>query len=207
MKEIDPKETKRALAFDLWMKAPMPMVTLFKTLDVTNLIKVSHKSGYKFNMLMCYLIGKAASKTDEFYMLPVHDKMVQYDNLAINTVVKTKDGGISTCDVPFFSDLKEFNEDYLKLTKEVSDTCKEHNLGEGHMVIGTSSLVQYDIEGAVNIYAGFYNNPFIIWGRYKKKLFKTTLFLSFQFHHTQMDGAEAAGFLEDLQMEIKNLKG
>ena len=71
MKEIDPKQTKRAAAFDLWMNAPMPMVTFFKTLDVTNLIKLSRKYGYKFNMLMCWCIGKAASQVEEFYLLPV----------------------------------------------------------------------------------------------------------------------------------------
>ena len=41
MKEIDPKSTSRALAFELWMKAPMPMVTLIKTLDVTALVRMS----------------------------------------------------------------------------------------------------------------------------------------------------------------------
>lgn len=30
MREINPKETTRAYAFELWMKAPMPMVTFFK---------------------------------------------------------------------------------------------------------------------------------------------------------------------------------
>ena len=35
MREIDPAQTRRAAAFQLWMSAPMPMVTLFKTLDVT----------------------------------------------------------------------------------------------------------------------------------------------------------------------------
>ena len=30
--EINPKETSRAMAFELWMKSPMPMVTLTKTL-------------------------------------------------------------------------------------------------------------------------------------------------------------------------------
>lgn len=29
VKEINPKETTRATAFDLWMKAPNPMVTFF----------------------------------------------------------------------------------------------------------------------------------------------------------------------------------
>ena len=36
MREINPKETTRAYAFELWMKAPMPMVTFFKILDVSN---------------------------------------------------------------------------------------------------------------------------------------------------------------------------
>ena len=63
-KEIDPKQTKRAPAFELWMKAPMPMVTLFKTLDVTRLVRVSRKSGCKFHMLMCWCIGKAAARRE-----------------------------------------------------------------------------------------------------------------------------------------------
>ena len=37
-KEIDPKDSSRATAYKLWMKAPNPMVTFFKTLDVTNLL-------------------------------------------------------------------------------------------------------------------------------------------------------------------------
>lgn len=202
VKEIDPKQTKRAMAFEMWMKAPMPMVTLFKTLDVTHLIKMSRKYGYKFNMLMCWCIGKAATQTGEFYMLPVGDKMMQYDRIAVNTVVTTKDGDINTCDVPFSDDLEQFNRDYLYLTGKVHDTCDAYDLGEDYMVIGTSVLAGYDIDGAVNIYAGFYNNPFMIWGKYRKRFFKTTLPVSFQFHHTQMDGVPAAQFLECLQRVI-----
>ena len=40
--EIDPKNTSRAQAFELWMKSPMPMVTLVKTLDVTRLNAVQY---------------------------------------------------------------------------------------------------------------------------------------------------------------------
>ena len=43
--EINPKETSRAVAFELWMKSPMPMVTLTKTFDVTQLRKVSRWRG------------------------------------------------------------------------------------------------------------------------------------------------------------------
>ena len=53
MKEVNPNETSRKYAFEMWMNAPMPMVTLFKTLNVSRLVKISRKRGVKFNMLMC----------------------------------------------------------------------------------------------------------------------------------------------------------
>lgn len=198
MRSADPAQTGRAEAFALWMKAPMPMVTLFKTLDVTPLTRQSRK----FNMLMCWCVGRAASRVEQFYLLPVGDGMTEYDRLAVSTVVDLGNGEISTCDVPFSPDPERFEADYLRLTALVRDSRRPHDL-EDHMVIGTSALVQTEIDGAVNIYAGCYNNPFLIWGRYRKKWFKTLLPVSFQFHHTQMDGAHAARFLELLQEEIR----
>ena len=126
MKEINPDDTSRAEAFRLWMNAPMPMVTLFKTLDVMN------------------------------------------------------------------------------LTSQVAQSCTNHDITDS-MVIGTSALVRYDIDGAVGMYSGIFNNPFMIWGRYRRHLWKRTLTVSFQFHHTQMDGAHAAKFLDRLQKEIEGL--
>ncbi len=201
MKEIDPKNTTRAYAFDMWMKAPMPMVTLFKTLDVTRLLKVSRKRRLKFNMLMCWCIGRAASQVKEFQMLPVDGKLIEYDSIAVNTIVANRQGEVSSCDVPFSDDLATFNSDYLRLTRQVAETCENHDLTES-MVIGTSALAQYHIDGAVGMYSGIFNNPFLIWGRYRNRMFKTTLMVSFQFHHTQMDGAHAARFLDLLQHEI-----
>ena len=154
---------------------------------------------------MGYCIGKAASKVKEFYMLPVGDKLIQYDSIAVNTIVANSQGEVSSCDVPFSDDLAQFNEDYLRLTKEVATTCINHDLIDS-MVIGTSAMAQYDIDGAVGMYAGVFNNPFMIWGKYRKSFLKTTLMVSFQFHHTQMDGAHAARFLDGIQNEINNLK-
>ena len=94
MKEVNPEETTRAYAFEMWMNAPMPMVTLFKTLDVTNLARTSKRKGMKFNMLMCWCIGKAASGIKEFYMLPVGDKLVQYGSIAVNTIIANREGEV-----------------------------------------------------------------------------------------------------------------
>ena len=52
--EVNPQDTNRAEAFELWMSSPMPMVTLTKTFDVSNLIKVSRRLGVKFNALLCW---------------------------------------------------------------------------------------------------------------------------------------------------------
>ena len=205
MKEVDPKSTSRALAFALWMKAPMPMVTLMKTLDVTPLVRLSRKRNLKFNMLLCWCIGTAAEQTEEFYLLPVGDKLMRYDRLAVNTVVTTRDGGIATCDIPVSADLEQFNRDYLTLTSQVHESGESFELGEDYMVIGTSALAGYEIDGALNIYAGCYNTPFLIWGKYRKKWLRATLPVSFQFHHTQMDGIPAAEFLERLQRKIRQL--
>ena len=205
-KEIQLKDTTRAMAYELWMKAPNPMVTFFKTLDVTNLIKISKRKQMKFNMLLDYCIGKAAVNVKEFYVLPVGDKLIQYDTIAVNTIVKNRDGEVNSCDILYVEDLNKYNNEYLEYTSWVAENCQDRDLSNDSMVIGTSAIIDTEIDGAVGMNSGIFNNPFIIWGRYKKKWFKYYLTLSFQFHHTQMDGAHAGRFLENLQKEINILK-
>ena len=202
---IDPKTTTRAEAYTLWMSAPNPMVTFFKTLDVTSLVQFSRKRGLKFNMLLCWCIGRAASEIKEFYTLPVGHELLQYDSIAVNTIVKNETGEVSSCDVPFSADLAQFGADYLRLTRAVAESWKNHDLADS-MVIGTSAIVDTEIDGAVGMNSGIFNNPFLIWGKYHKGLFRTTLKLSFQFHHTQMDGAHAGRFLRLLQENIFELR-
>lgn len=197
------KESSRAEAFRLWMSSPMPMVTLVKTLDVSRLVKVGKKSGMKFTTLMCWCIGKAASQIEEFYILPENGKLFQYDRLAVNVIVENSKGGINSCDIPFTDDLQQFHRDYIELTTTAAKECKSSFL-EDHMVIGTSAMIQTELDCIVNQYTDKFSNPMVMWGKYRKGLLKTTLPVSFQFHHVQMDGGHAARFLQLLQDEIKN---
>lgn len=182
------------------------MVTFFKTVDVTNLVKLSKKKHLKFNMLLDYCIGKAAISISQFYILPIGNKLFEYDSLAINTIVKNKNDEVSSCDLHFSADLNFFNQEYLKYTSEVSETCIDRDLSDENMVIGTSAIIDTEIDGAVGMNSGIFNNPFMIWGRYRKHLFRYFLPISFQFHHTQMDGAHAGKFLCRLQNEIESMK-
>ena len=202
--EINPTDTNRAVAFELWMKSPMPMVTLTKTFDVTRLYKVSRRRGLKFNMLLCWCIGKAASPIEEFYMLPQNGKLYKYDRLAVNVIVNNCNGGINSCDVPYCDDLEKFNRDYTALTQSASSSCQSTFVDDA-MVIGTSGMTATELDSIVNQYTDQFCNPMVMWGKYRKHWFKITLPISFQFHHAQMDGGHAAHFLEELQHVIKSI--
>ncbi len=202
--EVNPKNTSRAQAFDLWMKSPMPMVTLTKTFDVTRLYKMSRRRGLKFNMLLCWCIGKAASRVEEFYLLPEQGKLYKYDRLAINVIVSNKDGGISSCDIPFTDEMEQFGQDYTTLTQSASTSCQSSFVDDA-MVIGTSAMIETELDCIVNQYTDQFCNPMVFWGRYRKGWLKITLPISFQFHHVQMDGGQAARFLEELQKTINSL--
>lgn len=204
-REVKPEDTTRAEAFRLWINAPNPMVTFFKTLDVTHLVRISKKKRLKFNMLLDWCVGKSAADIKEFYLLPVGKKLMQYGGIAVNTIVGNKKGGINSCDIPYSNDLETFNHDYLKYTAQAAESCQDFDLSAENMVIGTSAIVETEIDGVVGMNSGIYNNPFLIWGRYRKRFFRYTLPVSFQFHHTQMDGAHAGKFLENLQKEINGM--
>ena len=202
--EVNPKDTIRGEAFGLWMSSPMPMVTLTKTFDVGRVVKVSKKLGVGFNVLLCWCIAKAASQMEVFYLLPEGEKLFRYDSLAINVIVKNSRGGINSCDIPFEGDMKQFVEKYKDLTIKVSEECKSSFL-EDYMIIGTSAMIQTELDCIVNQYTDKFCNPMVMWGKYRKGLFSVKLPISFQFHHVQMDGGDGACFLDLLQKEINRL--
>ena len=202
--EVNPQDTSRAEAFTLWITSPMPMVTLTKTFDVTKVLKASRKRGDKFNALLCWCIGKAASEMNEFYLLPEGDRLFKYDRIAVNVIVENCNGGLNSCDIPFSADIKQFVDHYNTLTAQSVSECKSSFL-EDYMVVGTSAVVSTELDCIVNQYTDKFSNPMVMWGKYRKRWFRTTLPISFQFHHVQMDGGHGARFLEQLQQEINHL--
>jgi chloramphenicol O-acetyltransferase type A len=202
--EINPNDTSRANAFSMWMTSPMPMVTLVKTFDVGRIIRRSKQLNVKFNALLCWCIAKAASKIKEFYLLPEQGVLYKYDRIAVNVIVNNKEGGINSCDIPFEDDFQKFVQSYDTLTSQAAENCKSVFL-EGYMIIGTSAMIQTELDCIVNQYTDKFCNPMVMWGKYRRSWLKSTMSISFQFHHVQMDGGHAASFLEQLQKEISML--
>ena len=203
-REIDPKNTKRSQAFELWMTSPMPMVTLTKSFNVTRVLNASKRSGIKFNALLCWCIGKAASGIDEFYTLPEQGKLFKYDSIAINVIVNNCKGGINSCDIAYTDDREEFAREYNLLTAQAAAECRSSFL-EDCMIVGTSAMIETELDCIVNQYTDKFCNPMVMWGKYRRNWLNVTLPISFQFHHVQMDGGHGAAFLERLQKEINSL--
>ena len=74
------------------------------------------------------------------------------------------------------------------------------------MVVGTSAMIGTELDSIVNQNTDKFYNPMLMLGSFRRGFFRTTLPISFQFHHAQMDGGEAAGFLELLQATIRFLQ-
>lgn len=202
--EVNIEETTRAEAFSLWMTSPMPMVTLTKTFNVNKLLKASKRRGVKFNALLCWCIGKAASKINEFYILPEKEKLFKYDSIAINVIVNNCKGGINSCDIAYTDDVEQFVREYNLLTEQVASQCKSSFI-EDSMIVGTSAMIQTELDCIVNQYTDKFCNPMVMWGKYRRNWLTTTLPISFQFHHVQMDGGDGAYFLDQLQQVINEL--
>ena len=203
-REVNFEETTRAEAFSLWMTSPMPMVTLTKTFNVTKVLRASKRRGIKFNALLCWCIGKAASNIKEFYILPEKGKLFEYDSIAINVIVRNSKGGINSCDIAYTEDAEQFAGEYNQLTAQVAMQCKSSFI-EDSMIVGTSAMIETELDSIVNQYTDKFCNPMVMWGRYRRNWFSVTLPVSFQFHHVQMDGGHGARFLEQLQQVINEL--
>lgn len=206
MKIVNPAQTGRWQAFQLWNKAPMPMCTLIKTFDISSLVQTGRSRQIKLNALLLWCIGRAASEMEEFFLLPVDGCLAQYDHLALSTVLLCQNGTIQTCDIPYHSQFSDFYNAYLQATKRVVGTAVGIDLSHEYMVIGTSALVNCEIDGAVNMYSGLFNNPFLIWGKYRDVEGRQSLSISFQFHHVQFDGLQAGAFLNRLEKILKTFE-
>ena len=186
--EINPQETTRATAFELWMSSPMPMVTLVKTLDVSHMIKYCRRNHLSFNMMMCWCIGKAASQIPEFFSLPQDDKMYRFSRLAIGPVVANSEGGINYCDIPYSDSIQQFSADYRSICSKAAAMCENICLDKEMMVIGTSAMIETELDCIATLPDGLIH---------KKRNVAVFLFLM-----TETDGLWGSGYYPIIGMAI-----
>ena len=122
------------------MQAPMPMVTLYEDPWMCGASVPEPEAGLQIQYAPVLVYRKRRPRSMEDFYLASGGRQAhairppgrQYGEVA------TRDGGIATCDIPVSADLKQFNQDYLKLTEQVRESGESYELGEEYMVIGTS---------------------------------------------------------------------
>lgn len=71
-----------------------------------------------------------------------------YNHIAVNTIVKNRKGEVSSCDIAYDPELKVYNRQYLKYTHRAARDCRDQDLSQNYMVIGTSAIIDTDMDGA-----------------------------------------------------------
>ncbi len=98
--------------------APMPMVTIFRTVDITNLGHLKEK-GHSAEHAAVLLYRRGGIACEEFYLLPAETKMLEYERIGVNVIIANQNGGINSCDIPFTSDLDSLTPLIKRLTAQV----------------------------------------------------------------------------------------
>lgn len=201
--ELSPIGTTRESTYEDFKESACPTIMLSKVFDITRVVRYAKRNGMKLNMLLCWIIGKAASYIKEFYTLYDNHKLHQYDSLSLNVVVDAKDA-IFLCDVPFNDSLTQFAADYNRICSATISERRNH-LSDDHARIGTSAVIQTELSFITGGYNEKYTNPFLTWSRYHKGWFKTTLAITTRVHHIQMDGGHCGRLMANMEKIMKEL--
>lgn len=62
-------------------------------------------------------------------------ELPHYDSLAVSAIVKNRRGQVRSCDRPFVPDPTRFYRDYPHLTREVAESCQNHDLPESMVIV------------------------------------------------------------------------
>lgn len=206
MEEMNPLQTGRKSAFEDFRDCACPTIVATKKFDVTNLVSFSKEHNMKFNMLLCYLMAKSAQAIDAFLVQYRPYKLYRYDRICVNIVVNDDEDNVYLCDVPYTESLNEFASEYDRITI-ATKTGRCNYLLDDYSRLGTSAVVQTEMESISGGYNDKYTNPFLTWARYHKEKDGTiTLPISLRVHHIQMDGIHVGRFLASLEQEIQSLK-
>lgn len=201
---VDLEKSSRKYAYDKFINAANPMMTMTSKVDITRLYKLS-KKGLKLNCLLLYSILKAAQRNENFYYELKDKKLVKFDKLSTNVVIYGEDDNLYYVSIPDCEDYLTFEKIYSDLVSEYKKKCCHYYLDDSAL-LATSAVINSTFESIVCGYTEDFLSNFFTWGKYEKKLNKVTLNISFRFHHALMDGRDVGEFFSNLNKFIASLK-
>ena len=201
---VDVEKSSRKKAYDKFINAKNPMMTMTSKVDITRLYKLS-KKGFKLNCLLMYAIIKAAEKNENFYYELKGKQLVKFDKLSSNVVIYGDDGELYYVTIPDCQNYLLFEKTYVELVEKCKKECSHYYLSDAAL-LGTSAVVNSTFESIVCGYTEDFLSHFLTWGKYEKRLTKVNLNISFRFHHALLDGRDVGEFFANLNKIVADFK-
>lgn len=148
-------------------------------------------------MLLSWCIARAASGFPEFFRIPCSDGFLSYDQIGAVLEAVFSSGKENVTFIPYHEKLKETLQ-ALETIRQIQKTEGYYNVPEDYMILQCGSLPT-DHASVTSASVNSSAFPYFIWCEVQDD---GSLPVSFIFHHAQMDGYEAAVFLETLQNVI-----
>lgn len=201
MKIIKIADFPRKKLYEQYIDAIQPICYATVNVDISQIVKYD-----KINPVMMYCIQNAAQKEKHFhYDFYNENELVYYDNVCTNLVVVGNDGELHYASIPYNERYDDFENDYIKITKYCRENNADYTL-DNCAKIETSTTTSVVFESVQSGYGSKLLRPFLAWGKYEKKLFKSCVKITIRFHHALLDGGIISRFFVYLQEELKKFK-
>ena len=199
---VDPRATTRAAAFDLWMDAPNPMVTFFKTLDVTPLVRFVKQRGMKFYPAMIWVVSRVINAHEEFKLGWDQDgNLIRWDFVSPSYAhFHPEDGNFTKLVTPYMEDLPAFHARFLEDREKYREL---RGVVEGqptnHFDVSCLPWVRYRHFDVHVFDQGDFLAPVVTWGKYEAEGGRLVMPLTMNIHHAAADGFHLSRFFTEVQ--------
>ncbi len=205
MKAIDLNNWNRRAVFKNFIEYTNPIFSITTKIDVTRLH--NHCDYGSFFTDFLFLISKTMNSSQNMKIRLIGKNPVEYEKIDPSFIVKTNNGSISTCRIPYVEDYNTFKKEVEKGIKKTRDEQREefNSIGDNG-VFYVSSIPWIDLLSVENAYD--YSDPDscsiprITWGKYVLDNGAWKMAINISTHHALVDGHHVAQMIENLQYLI-----
>jgi len=193
MKEIDIESWNRRSIYNTFIQYTNPIFSASTRLDVTELHTYSHQTQTSFFANFMFIAVRCLNNIEEFRLRLKGGKVVLYDVINPSFIVKSADGGISTCRV-------RFSGDYAKFYASVKDAKRLAERGQNAFNNSSGDVALYYITCMPWVDLVSFSNPYdlknveqssiprLMWSKFVDENGRLKMTFDIAVHHALLDG-------------------
>lgn len=207
---IDIENWNRKSSYQTFKDYLNPIFSISARLDVTKLCTLSKETKTSFFTNFMFVVTKTLNEIEEFRLRFSDDsKIVLYDRINPSFIVKSENGGISTCPTNYVEDYKSF---YSAARKNAELAQKKNNFSnpQENNTFYITSMPQLDIVSFSNPY--MLNNKFydciprLMWSKFVEENGKMKMTMDIAVHHALLDGEPVCRAFNNIQAALNDIE-